>query len=138
MKHNYRATRRSERDNEPSAERHIVGTDWVLQVFEGYDQKTRQTYYHYRFLRTNADGSRTYSTARPAHLVQQVAALMVACRGFSQLSAIDSSIREQLAILADHLAKIPLPQLSDGQPASGQPYVNGVVNAIDNAFGIAG
>lgn len=134
MKRNYGTARRA-RENEPSAERQIVGTDWVLQVFEGYDRKSHEPYYHYRFLRANSDGSRTFSTARPVHLIQQVTALAVACRGFSNLSGIDPSIREQLAIVAEQLANIPLPQLNERPQASKPPYANGAERAVGNAFG---
>jgi hypothetical protein len=130
---NFRTTRRGGRDNEPSLEKHIEGTDWVLQVFQGWDKRTGEAYWHYRMVRLSQDGSRTYSTARPVHLIQQVAALAVACRGFSQLP-IAPSIRQALGSVADALAKIPLPQLNDGQP-SGAQFANGAESKVESAFG---
>ena len=133
MKTNYGTARRA-RVNEPAAEKKIEGTNFVLQIFEGRDRKSYEPYYHYRFVRTSSDGTRTFSTARPVQLFGHVRALAVACRGFSNLSGIDPSIREQLAIVAEHLAKIPLPELNDGRPES-KPYANGAEHAISNGFG---
>jgi hypothetical protein len=133
MRNSYRTNR--SRETEPSLEKHIEGTDLLLQVFQGYDKRNGQAYWHWRFLRLSPDGSRTFSTGRPVHLVQQVKALAVACKGFSQLP-IDPTVRRALGTVADALAKISLPELSDGQP-SGAQYANGTETQVESAFGVA-